>query len=1026
MGKREKPQQCSKCYTLNPDDSQFCSKCGSALEEFQETLTYSSPDKIPSDKLTPFAPGDIFDNRYRIIEEIGRGGMGRVYKAEDTELNITVALKIIRPRYSSDPLFIERFKKEMLTARSISQENVIRIFDLGEAHKIKYISMEYIKGQNLRELIRASGTLSLDAALNMTRQMCAALKVAHQKGIVHQDLKPSNVMVDNSGRVYIMDFGLAKAVYGLGSEKTGEITGTPQFMSPEQAKGEKIDQRSDIYSLGAILYEMVTGKLVFEAGSAEEYRRKHMAETPPAPSRVNPHVPHYLDHIILKCLEKDKAKRYQSMEEILADLDKQTQPKSFAILGWIRIHWYVAVASIVLVVVAAALYFGKKPTAPSPVKGKRLSLAIVYLTNNTGDRNLDYMRRALSELLIADLLQSQYIRVLTGDRVYDILRGLNFLESPTYSSEDLKKVAEQADVDFILEGNFAKANEIFRINTFLHKAGTMELLGSAQVEGKGEESIYSMIDGLTRKIKEDFKLSPEVIAKDIDKDIMKITTSSPEAFKYYIEGKKLSEESRFEESLKQLEKAVSLDPEFALAYAKMSEDYYYLLNNEQGDKYLIKALSFLNRVSEREYYLIQGFAAFTLQDAIENYKKLLELYPDDLEASGELGAKYRNMEEWDLAAEQFENVAAMDDRDALAYENLALIDMARGLYSKAIEILTSKQTIFPDQLSLHLRLGTAYLCDHKFNLALEEAEKARSAAPADFQSNEFEGHVHQVREDVGSAEKCYRRLMDGNDLYSQFFGRYWLCHLFLMQGKYNQLREEIQLGLESAQAVNFKPGVYNLRLLSAYLSVEMNQLTAALEASNQAMEAAMEANISDYKNFSLHFRGLILARMKRFQEARQTAEKLKELIEKSGIHKELRHYHHLMGEIAREEGDLTKAVDSLEVASLLLPQEHFKADVHVLYFSSLASAYYQNGDLEKAQKTYKKILSLTTGRLRWGDKYSKAFYGQAKIYERQDKKEKAVEFYQKFLDLWGQADPALPEVADARKQLTALGVSPKA
>ena len=243
MGNKAKKVQCPKCYSFNIEDSRYCNKCGSSLEKKEETLTY-----IPKNDRLNFLPGDSFGSRYRIVEEIGRGGMGRVYKAEDKELGITVALKMIRPEYSSSPRFIKRFKKETLLARSISHENVIRIHDLGELNEIKFISMEYIKGQNLKELIRTSGTLTVETTISITRQICEALRIAHQKGIVHRDLKPQNIMIDNNGKVYTMDFGLAKSIEAQEDSLSRGIVGTPQYLSPEQAKGEKADQRSDIYS----------------------------------------------------------------------------------------------------------------------------------------------------------------------------------------------------------------------------------------------------------------------------------------------------------------------------------------------------------------------------------------------------------------------------------------------------------------------------------------------------------------------------------------------------------------------------------------------------------------------------------------------------------------------------------------------------------------------------------------------------------------------------------------------------------
>ncbi len=263
MGKADSSILCQKCYTFSPEESDVCNKCGSSFEEYQDTLSLD-PIELPPDIKIRFSPGEQLSKRYRIIEEIGRGGMGIVYKAEDLDLDITVALKIIHPRFAKDSRLISRFKKEVLSARSISQENVVRIYDMGEADDIKYISMEYIRGQNLKDLISTSGPLTKRKTVEMTRQICEALKAAHQHGIVHRDLKPSNIMIDVNGQAHVMDFGLAKSKSGLKTEKTKMIIGTPKYISPEQAKSEEIDQRADIYCLGLIIFEMLTGKPVFK------------------------------------------------------------------------------------------------------------------------------------------------------------------------------------------------------------------------------------------------------------------------------------------------------------------------------------------------------------------------------------------------------------------------------------------------------------------------------------------------------------------------------------------------------------------------------------------------------------------------------------------------------------------------------------------------------------------------------------------------------------------------------------------
>ncbi len=316
--------KCPKCKIDNPDFRDFCKKCGTALKEISATLTSPPPEKeeAPEKSVLEFAPGQYFGKRYQIIEEIGRGGMGRVYKALDKELDRVVALKMIKPELSSKPGIVERFKKEIKLAGHISHKNVCRIHDLGEAEGIRFISMQYIEGQDLKDFIMQVGILTVEKAVNITQQVCAALQAAHDEGVIHRDLKPQNIMIDKKGNAYVMDFGIARSLEAKEVTRPGVLIGTPHYMSPEQAEGKTADARSDIYSLGCIMYEMLTGKPPFEADTSVALLHEHLKEKPRAPSKINPQISQSINRIILKCLEKTPEKRYHRAPEIAEDLKK--------------------------------------------------------------------------------------------------------------------------------------------------------------------------------------------------------------------------------------------------------------------------------------------------------------------------------------------------------------------------------------------------------------------------------------------------------------------------------------------------------------------------------------------------------------------------------------------------------------------------------------------------------------------------------------------------------------------------------
>jgi len=308
--------KCPKCNFRNTPETRFCGQCGTELNPAE------APTETIRTSVRDIERGSFIFGRYEVVEEIGSGGMGKVYRVFDKKIHEMVALKLIRPEIGTDKEIVERFSQELKTARKIAHRNVCRMFDIGEEAGTHFITMEYVTGEDLRSLIKRIGQLTIGKTIDIAKQICEGLAEAHAMGIVHRDLKPQNIMIDREGKPKIMDFGIARFFRTKGVTIPGTIIGTPEYMSPEQAEGKEVDQRSDLYSLGIILFEALTGKVPFEGDTPLSIALKHKTEAPPDPRKLNSQIPEDLNSLVLKCLEKEKEKRYQTAAEIIVELDK--------------------------------------------------------------------------------------------------------------------------------------------------------------------------------------------------------------------------------------------------------------------------------------------------------------------------------------------------------------------------------------------------------------------------------------------------------------------------------------------------------------------------------------------------------------------------------------------------------------------------------------------------------------------------------------------------------------------------------
>ncbi len=1013
--------KCPKCQHENPSDTYFCGNCGRPLLSPQEiplakTLTLETP-RISLER------GAVFSDRYEIIEELGKGGMGRVYRALDKKINEEVALKLIKPEIA-DRRTIERFGTELVLARKISHKNVCRMYHLSEESGTYYITMEFVPGETLKDMIRMTKQLSVGTAVNIAKQVCEGMIEAHRLGVVHRDLKPQNILIDREGNAKVMDFGIARSLETKKTTIQGTMIGTPEYMSPEQTEFRDVDQRSDIYSLGIILFEMLTGRVPFEGETPIGIAMLHKSEPPPHPSQLNPQIPPDLSQIVLMCLEKNRELRYQSAEELLADLrrfeaslpiteriipsKKPMTGKEIALRSGLKKYFVpalVLLALIAITVISWQIFFPKEPLLPPSDKS---SLVVVYFKNNTGEEGLNHWRTALTDLLITDLSQSKLIRVVSGEILYNILDQLNQLEATAYSSDVLKEIASRGRADRILAGNYTKAEDTFRINVSLQDGRTGELLASESVEGIGERSFYDMIDELTRRIKAHFELTEEQITADIDSRIETITTSSPEAYKLYSEARTLHLQTDYRNSISIMEKALEIDPEFAMAWRSMAMAYSNMGMRPEKLEAITKAYEFRDKVSERERYIIEAdyYKSWetSYDKALEVYQKLLDLYPDDNIGNTNLGILYFDLEEWDKAVSHYQRNLRNNPDDRLSAWNLVETYEAMGLYDRANEVIESYLRRNPDNIDLLSKQVNVYLYQGKYELAQARLEKILSLNPGAQQS--FDIRMGQILLLKGDLEGALQKLQKIPE--TEQGRRMILSAIYLLQGRFQEVRNQLS-----------KEPIFHELLILFYLRTE-NPAQALKELERSLERAAEEKNIS-WQVSSLYWKGIAYTQMKLFDNASKVADEIRSVIPLWLQKNLMRYYDHLMGMVEFSKGNFSRSIPFLSRAeqSLYAPEDNLPR-IHAYFTYALAQAYYKVNNLQKAQEKYEKILSLHLGRIGDGDLYAQSLYWLGKIFDQSAQKEKAIEHYEKFLQLWGGADPGISEVNDARARLAAL------
>ena len=786
-------------------------------------------------------------SHYKIIEKLGEGGMGVVYKAEDIKLDRPVALKFLSPNLSHAEEEKKRFNLEAKAASALDHPNICTIHEISETDDGQmFIVMAFYEGETLKQKL-ARGPLTVDKAVNIMIQIATGLKAAHEKGIIHRDIKPANVIITDEDVVKILDFGLAKLMNQNRLTQTGIALGTITYMSPEQMTGEEVDHRTDIWSLGVVLYEMITNHLPFEADFEQAVVYSITSEEPDFSRLTNANIPHFLQYVIQKSLQKVPDQRFQSCKEVISKLlSRKQETKAFPFLTfrkkvnktisgsvWGRIIPSLFVAGLILAVIIIWL-LPRDTLSLNPTD----YVIVADFENHTGNPIFDH---SITEAIKVSLRQSAGFNVLSPRRIIDALARMQSSPDRTVDPEIALSIAQREGVRAVITGNISKLGSKYVLSCSVVDATSEETIRSIRREADRIENVLKALDGLCEDIREGLGESfPEISDKSMP--LEKVTTSSIEALELYSRGDELQGLGRYTEAAGLIQQAVEKDSLFTIAISALSYIYRKIGEDSLALHYHYKVLPLIDHVTDRErYFIIATYYGpsfeMNFQKALNNLKQYVILYPNDSEGYAYLGH---------LA------MFAGDLKTALAANRKAI--MLDSAY---------KGTIYNNT-------GFAYALAGKGNEAISFFKMSKAIRPDYFTIDAYLSQAYLIKQDTDSSEKILKSILEAESPRLKLRAHMQLASLYYLLGKLDASRSECRIAIKLCKTTKQPAEEAYFHYLQAQLAKEeREEITFRTE-----LELAERLCESPFFEFALV--GISYARNGYLKDARRILSKIEE------------------------------------------------------------------------------------------------------------------------------------------------------